>query len=177
MSFSLMSIVLTFIDFNRNHNSFFRFDLTPKNMNIAVYCRSLINVNFTGQSSSPDDQDSCRSLVPPTAVSDEANLAEALRGIDELLRSVDNDFSGHEEEFRYYLQACIEERDPSKGNDQLYRMKFIQDAKQFVRIYKNRQCKSSSACFAMWVIFILFCNVSHLHLYLQCESSSACFAM
>eukprot|EP00794_Sanderia_malayensis_P020205 gene20205-22181_t len=118
-----------------------RFDLSPKNMNIAVYCRSLINVNFTGQCSLPDDMDSC-GLVQQTDAQDGVNLAEALCGIDELLRSVNNDFSGHEEEFQYYLHACMEARDASKGTDSLYRMKFMQDARQFARIYKNRQSVS-----------------------------------
>lgn len=108
-----------------------KFDLSPKNLNIAVYCRSLINVHFTGQHPMPNEDEESPSLVPPTVATNELSLSEALAGVDELLRNVDNDFSGHEEEFNFFLQGCIEAR----GSDMLLRRKFLQDANRFVQIF------------------------------------------
>lgn len=114
-----------------------RFDLSPKNQDVVDYCHSLINVNFHGQVDTEENDSS--SLIPPTVVKDgEMSLAEAMIGMDELLRSVGDDFSGDEEEFQFFLQACVEARDPDKGNDRWFRRKFNLDAKNFVQIYKRR---------------------------------------
>ena len=111
-----------------------RFDLSPKNPDIVKYCKCLINAKFQGQCDESDAED----LIPPTVVPGNMKLSNALKAIDELLRTVDQDFSGEEEEFHFYLQACIEARLTNKVNERSVRRKFYLDAKKFVQIYKQR---------------------------------------
>ena len=116
-----------------------RFDLSPKNPDIVDYCKSLIDIKFHGQCDISDCNDA--QLIPPTAVTTDVTLSEAVKGIDELLRTVDKDFSGEEEEFQFYIQACIEARNPGQIDERRFRRKFYNDAKKFVQIYKQRNSK------------------------------------
>lgn len=113
-----------------------RFDLSPKNQVIVDYCKSLINVHFHGQCDTEDLINS--DLTPPTVINSNTTLSDALVAMDELLRTVDKDFSGDEEEFQYYLQACLEARYPKGDIERRVRRKFALDARKFVQIYKQR---------------------------------------
>ena len=116
-----------------------RFDLSPRNPDIVDYCKSLINIRFHGQCDTEDFNDA--TLIPPTVATTDVTLSEAVKGIDELLRTVDRDFSGEEEEFQYYIQACIEARNPGQIEERRFKRKFYHDAKKFVQIYKQRNSK------------------------------------
>ena len=121
-----------------------RFDLSPKNADIVDYCKSLINISFHGQCEIVDSIEA--GLLPPTVVTIDVKLSEAVKGIDELLRTVDKDFSGEEEEFQFYVHACTEARNPKEINKRRFQRKFFQDAKKFVQIYKERNGKSYFVC-------------------------------
>jgi len=117
-----------------------RFDLSPKNSDIVEYCKSLINIHFHGQSDGSDAE--ALALVPPTISPSQVALSEAVKDIDELLRTVDRDFSGEEEEFSFYIQACFEARNPGQINERRFRRKFNHDAKRFVQLYQQRSVPS-----------------------------------
>ena len=119
-----------------------RFDLSPKNSDIVEYCKSLINIHFHGQSDGSDAAEEL-ALLPPTIALSQVALSEAVRDIDELLRTVDKDLSGEEEEFQFYIQACFEARNPEQSEERRFRRKFNHDAKRFVQIYQQRNGKSN----------------------------------
>ena len=120
------------------------FDFTPQNINIAFYCKSLIALKFYGEKPSPlssrYSSQEILNILPPTA-DEPLTLAECLSGLDDVIRSVGDTFSGYEEEFQFYLQGCLEARDRSQGENVWFRKKFRQDARRFIKIYKERGSK------------------------------------
>ena len=105
--------------------------VAPKNIEVASYCRELINVSFHGQVTVKTELELFNLL-------DEGNssytLAALLQSLHRFLSSFNNvnEFTGDEEEYRYYVQGLMERRNQNDMD------KFWKDAKKFVDIFKVR---------------------------------------
>lgn len=105
--------------------------VAPKNIEVAAYCRELINVSFHGQVTIKTELELYNLL-------DEGNssytLAALLQSLHKFLSSFNNvnEFTGDEEEYRYYIQGLMERRNQNDMD------KFWKDARKFVDIFKTR---------------------------------------
>lgn len=104
--------------------------VTPHNLDIVEYCKSVINISFHGQSTIKAHMD-VHSLMDDLTSN---SLPVFLQSLDSFLRSFgSNHITGEEEEFKYYIQGLMEHR-----NNREYMEKFWKDAERFVEIYNKR---------------------------------------
>ena len=105
--------------------------VAPKNIEVATYCRDLINVSFHGQVTVKTELELYQLL---DGGSSSYTLAALLQSFHKFLNSfgdVEN-LTGDEEECRYFVQELMKRRNQNDMD------KFWKDAYKFVDIYKER---------------------------------------
>jgi len=115
------------------------FDFKPHNEVTEQYCESLINIHFYGEENDLRNYRLCMANNQENGF--HFSLAHFLKSMDSLLRSYGcTDISGYEEEFVYYLQGLMTER----NYDYKKKEKFERDARKFLEIYLRRGCISEA---------------------------------
>lgn len=106
-------------------------NVTPQNLDIVEYCKSLINISFHGQITLKPKTEFCGLLEDSTTYL----IPLFLQSLDTFLRSfgTTNKITGEEEEFKYYIQGLLEKRNARDCME-----KFWKDAERFVQIYNKR---------------------------------------
>lgn len=106
-------------------------DVTPRNLDIACYCKALININFTGECDIANKKTRLSFLLDEP---DDLPLSTFLQSMDTFLRSFGTDIiTGTEEEYIYYLHGLMEKRDKKETEEV-----FWKDSKRFLEIYNAR---------------------------------------
>ena len=115
----------------------------PVSRETAEYCISLVNGIFEGEID--DLKQTYGKLINQEFTkkvsigTKERHLGYILEGMDELLRSLGDDFTGKEPEFLNYLEhvASIRWKEDKDGSYEEFRTKMYADAERFALIYRR----------------------------------------